>query len=261
MGLNGRILFCGCVNTKIISDGVKSKVLGALGPVGDAVSTVPDLCEVAANCDPLLAELAELDELTIVACHPRAVKWLFERAGVELSDEKVRFVNMKSDEIDSVLKEIFGNAEAAGHEVEMPESDGKSDWIPWFPVIDYERCVNCGQCLDFCLFGVYEKDEQGKVTVANPQNCKTNCPACARICPDAAIIFPKVGESPIDGAEVKDEDAVRANIKINVDKLLGGDPYAALMERKKKRKKLLVNRESMERAYEERQSHLKGEKQ
>ena len=30
------------------------------------------------------------------------------------------------------------------------------DWKPWFPVIDYDRCTNCMQCLSFCLFGVYK---------------------------------------------------------------------------------------------------------
>ena len=25
----------------------------------------------------------------------------------------------------------------------------------WYPVIDYSRCTNCMECIDFCLFGVY----------------------------------------------------------------------------------------------------------
>ncbi|MGI9519846.1 MAG: ATP-binding protein, partial [Pirellulaceae bacterium] len=25
----------------------------------------------------------------------------------------------------------------------------------WYPVIDYSRCTNCLECIDFCLFGVY----------------------------------------------------------------------------------------------------------
>ncbi len=41
--------------------------------------------------------------------------------------------------------------EAVGH-----AGEGKaSAWKPWFPVIDYDRCTNCMQCLSFCLFGVY----------------------------------------------------------------------------------------------------------
>lgn len=65
----------------------------------------------------------------------------------------------------------------------------------WYPIIDYERCVQCGQCLNFCLFGVYS-DADGEVVVANPDNCKPGCPACARVCPERAIIFPHYVDDP-----------------------------------------------------------------
>jgi NAD-dependent dihydropyrimidine dehydrogenase PreA subunit len=121
----------------------------------------------------------------------------------------------------------------------------------WFPVIDYDRCTSCGQCHEFCLFGVYEKTAGGRVVVAQPGSCKNNCPACARICPETAIIFPKVGETPINGAEIADEGARMANVKINVDEILGDDVYAALHARKEKRRSLL-NHKKLERALEER---------
>jgi ferredoxin len=87
--------------------------------------------------------------------------------------------------------------------------------------------------------------------VANPQSCKNNCPACARICPAAAIIFPKVGESPINGAEISDEEMLKANIRVNVDEILGNDVYAALNARKQKRQSLL-NQKKVEQALAER---------
>src|SRR2546422_3501427 len=34
------------------------------------------------------------------------------------------------------------------------------EWKPWFPVIDYDRCTNCMQCLSFCLFGVYGVEDR-----------------------------------------------------------------------------------------------------
>jgi len=71
-------------------------------------------------------------------------------------------------------------------------------WIPWYPVLDRQVCVDCGKCFDFCLFGVYSQDD-GVVTVRNPRNCKNNCPACARVCPVNAVIFPKFGRAPING--------------------------------------------------------------
>jgi Pyruvate/2-oxoacid:ferredoxin oxidoreductase delta subunit len=78
-------------------------------------------------------------------------------------------------------------------------SNPPSDWVPWFPVIDYDRCVNCKQCMNFCLFGTYGLSDEGRVQVVKPSGCKTNCPACARMCPRQAIIFPKYPDSPING--------------------------------------------------------------
>src|SRR5206468_2765308 len=102
------------------------------------------------------------------------------------------------------------------------------DWKPWFPVIDYDRCTNCMQCLSFCLFGVYGVDEQQRIQVQNNDNCKTNCPACSRVCPEAAIMFPKYKAGPINGDLVSDADLQREKMKIDISALLGGDVYAML---------------------------------
>ena len=77
----------------------------------------------------------------------------------------------------------------------------------WYPILDYERCVDCGKCHDFCLFGVYSI-EDGKVKVAQPQNCKNNCPACSRVCPAEAVIFPKYERSPINGGSASEEGVI-----------------------------------------------------
>jgi Pyruvate/2-oxoacid:ferredoxin oxidoreductase delta subunit len=60
----------------------------------------------------------------------------------------------------------------------------------WYPVVDEERCVDCGHCQQFCLFGVYARPANGPVAVSHPDLCKPGCPACSRICPHGAIIFP-----------------------------------------------------------------------
>jgi NAD-dependent dihydropyrimidine dehydrogenase PreA subunit len=198
--------------------------------LADAV-VVDDLCDAAAKGDPILKQqFAEIH-----ACHPRAVKALFAFAGHPLSEDV----------------ELHNHRKPVPQQPNAPTLHHSSDEVAWYPVIDYSRCTNCKQCHQFCLFGVYEQDEDGKVTVANPRSCKNNCPACARICPETAIIFPKVGESPIDGAEVTDETERKANVKVNVDEILGDDVYAALNARKAKRKSLL-NKKKIEQALEER---------
>lgn len=104
-------------------------------------------------------------------------------------------------------------------------------WKPWFPVIDYSRCTNCMQCLSFCLFDVYGVSSDNKIQVQNNDNCKTNCPACSRVCPEVAIMFPKYQGGPINGDEVSDQEANREKIKVDISSLLGGDIYASLRTR------------------------------
>ena len=61
----------------------------------------------------------------------------------------------------------------------------------WYPVIDFSRCTNCLECIDFCLFGVYGVDEADRVLVELPDHCRKGCPACSRVCPEQAILFPQ----------------------------------------------------------------------
>ena len=107
-------------------------------------------------------------------------------------------------------------------------------WLPWFPVIDYDRCTSCKQCLSFCLFGVFGVDDSDRVVVANAAKCKTGCPACSRVCPNTAIMFPKFEGSPVNGAVVDDTGRIREPVKVNLDDLLGGDVNAALRERSRR---------------------------
>jgi hypothetical protein len=88
----------------------------------------------------------------------------------------------------------------------------------WYPVIDYSRCTNCMECIDFCLFGVYGVDGQERILVENQDNCKRGCPACSRVCPEHAIMFPEYKTPAIAGAPVGAIDS----LKIDLTKLFGG---------------------------------------
>ena len=115
----------------------------------------------------------------------------------------------------------------------LPKPGG---WKPWFPVIDYGRCTNCMQCLSFCLFDVYGVSTDGKIQVQNENNCKTDCPACSRVCPEVAILFPKYRSGPINGDEINPDDLRREAMKVDISALLGGDIYQALRDRSDKAK-------------------------
>lgn len=129
-------------------------------------------------------------------------------------------------------------------------------WKPWFPVIDYDRCTNCMQCLSFCLFGVYGVDSEKKLQVQNQDNCKTNCPACSRVCPEAAIMFPKYKAGPINGDIVSDADLEREKMKVDISALLGGDVYSLLRERTAKAQSRFSKERDADKALAERQKCL-----
>lgn len=129
-------------------------------------------------------------------------------------------------------------------------------WKPWFPVIDYDRCTNCMQCLSFCLFGVYGVDAEKRIEVRNNDNCKTNCPACSRVCPEAAIMFPKYKAGPINGDEVSDSDLNREKMKIDISALLGGDVYSLLRDRSERARSRFSKERDSDKALAERQKCL-----
>ena len=127
------------------------------------------------------------------------------------------------------------------------------EWRPWFPVIDYDRCTNCMQCLSFCLFGVYGVDGGGKIQAQNHDNCTTNCPACSRVCPEAAIMFPKYKSGPINGDVVSAEDLDREKMKIDISALLGGDVYSMLRQRSERAQTRFSKERDANKALTERQ--------
>jgi hypothetical protein len=86
----------------------------------------------------------------------------------------------------------------------------------WYPVIDFSRCTNCMECIDFCLFGVYGVDGAESILVEQPDNCRKGCPACSRVCPENAIIFPQHKTPAIAGSEFGS-----ASLKIDLSKLFG----------------------------------------
>jgi len=88
----------------------------------------------------------------------------------------------------------------------------------WYPVIDYSRCTNCMECIDFCLFGVYGVDKHDRILVENQDSCKKGCPACSRVCPEHAIMFPDYKTPAIAGAPVGSV----SGLKIDLSKLFGG---------------------------------------
>lgn len=130
-----------------------------------------------------------------------------------------------------------GETVASPSDVPMNQSQA-APWVPWFPVLDFDRCVHCRQCVSFCPFGVYAVAD-GKVTVTAPRNCKDNCPACARMCPKQAIIFPKVPDSPINGDRVTEEAVQEARQRLEEQtKALAEEDLHSILAKRKLRARL-----------------------
>jgi NAD-dependent dihydropyrimidine dehydrogenase PreA subunit len=99
---------------------------------------------------------------------------------------------------------------AAGEVVRVAESPARR----WYPVIDYSRCTNCMECIDFCLFGVYGVDGAETILVEQPDNCRKGCPACSRVCPENAIIFPQHKTPAIAGSSIENAGGLKIDLSV-----------------------------------------------
>lgn len=261
------LVYCDCKYAQIIPEDVKQATLKALTESGQPFVAVPDLCELSARCDSRLNQIAANGPVKIAACFPRAVKWLFHSAGSPLKEDRTQVVNMRAlSATESPAAMLDGtvtpnlptgkDVSAPTNRVETKSAAEPGAWKPWFPVIDYDRCTNCMQCLSFCLFGVYGVDEQKRIQVQNQDNCKTNCPACSRVCPEAAIMFPKYKAGPINGDVVSDSDLNREKMKIDISALLGGDVYDMLRTRNQRAQSRFSKERDSDKALAERQKCL-----
>ena len=259
-----RILYCHCANAQVIPAEVKEGVLRQLCESGVPFETVTDLCELSARRAPVLKQITDSGSVTIAACYPRAVKWLFDAAGAPLPDT-AEVLNMRVENAESVcaalkLDNREGDSITKDYTTELARLESgaapSGSWSPWFPVIDFDRCTNCMQCLSFCLFGVYGVDSQSRIQAQNPELCKTNCPACSRVCPEAAIIFPKHKSGPINGDAVTEADLNREAMKVDISALLGGDVYSLLRNRSERAKSRFSKERDPDQALQERQRCL-----
>ncbi|MHC4738841.1 MAG: hypothetical protein ACYS9Y_08050 [Planctomycetota bacterium] len=249
MSKNAKVLFCNCGYSNIIDSNLKTQVLNALDAAAVDFEAVQDLCEMAAGKNPKLKCWAQAESIIIVACYSRAVKWLFNAADAPLDPGKTQFHNMRTCTPEEIILSLLGEKITDNNKQEF-QLEEKGHWIPWFPVIDYDRCKNCMQCMNFCLFGVYGLSEDELVQVINPGGCKTNCPACARMCPQTAIIFPKYTEPPINGDTVDDNNAELQKPHLDITKLSHNDIHEMIRRRSKGKERFAKNKTDRKQADE-----------
>jgi NAD-dependent dihydropyrimidine dehydrogenase PreA subunit len=186
-------------------------------------------------------ELTESDEQRVTDLHPRP-------------DRNIHCIDFKlSGDADPLIAEIrrIVGAEPAAGDFRLPIIAGEVTQIDeqasrrWYPVIDFNRCTNCMECVDFCLFGVYGVDGTENILVEQPDNCRKGCPACSRVCPANAIIFPQHKAPAIAGAEVDGEEGFKIDLSQLFGAPVGGDDPIATAARERDEQLLLSGREAV----------------
>lgn len=59
----------------------------------------------------------------------------------------------------------------------------------WYPVIDYEKCEECGTCTNKCKHGVFNQEKAPTPVVIFPEGCIQGCHGCGNLCPSGAIQY------------------------------------------------------------------------
>lgn len=203
---NKQITICSCASRTFISKEKVAEIASTLKNKGYNVVVEADLCKKIMHKSPDMQGIAAG---VILACYPRAIRSHLDWLGLTAR----QVIDIRSKNQEEVLSQ-FGISYSDNQEANTSEKEytlQKINEFPvenqidaWYPILDKDRCTECGKCHDFCLFGVYTIENK-QIKVVQPQNCKNDCPACARMCPSKAIIFPKYEKSPINGG-MEDEE-------------------------------------------------------
>jgi NAD-dependent dihydropyrimidine dehydrogenase PreA subunit len=162
--------------------------------------------------DTALAEKAGGDAAGL----PDRTIWSLQLQESDTAETHLREIRRIAAEVGLALPKPrrAARSEQAGFQLDRPV---ETPLHRWYPVVDYSRCSDCLECVDFCLFGVFGVDDDQRLIVENPDNCKPGCPACARVCEKNAVMFPMHNHPAIAGAS----GAGRVKIKLDLSQLLG----------------------------------------
>ncbi|HLX61335.1 MAG TPA: ferredoxin family protein [Planctomycetota bacterium] len=223
------------------------ELIGELTARGVVFQTLDSIYDLQADDDGASFLRSIRGDLICLGWHyPRALKWILARQNLEVNGvaRKLHCVDLREGSAASLAQQtadILAGAASAVVEPPVrkdpppkptlsPKERGaiaekelapplNADLSPrWYPVIDYDTCTNCMDCMDFCLFGVYGVDAEATLRVVQQDQCRTDCPACSRVCPVGAIMFPKYQTNQAIAGAIGGE---RGEIKLDLSKIFG----------------------------------------
>ena len=185
---------------------LEEELVNALAKRDDVdVVTVPHLYDLAEKDDALKFLRAATGPMLVLAwLYPRAIHSTLDHLHIKAHSTQIHLKD--GDTAQGILAEIFRklaklpSSANPKSKIQNPKSFASSTAHRWFPVIDRERCTDCMECIEFCLFGVFGVDDEQHLLVESPDNCRKGCPACSRVCPQGAIIFPMHRQPVVAGA-------------------------------------------------------------
>ena len=144
------VTICVCASRSLIDKEKAGRLAAILKKENYHVSLEADLCKKVMN------KSADMDEIAsgiIMACYPRAIHSHFHWLGLKAK----QVIDIRNNSLDGILSQlqIENNENMPETEVfieqinSFPVEDGTD---AWFPVLDKDRCVECGKCHDFCSF-------------------------------------------------------------------------------------------------------------
>ncbi|MGL4595170.1 MAG: 4Fe-4S binding protein [Thermoguttaceae bacterium] len=189
---------------------------------GETVWVIPSIYDLQPSGESIKIIREREEPMLLLSDLPlRAVRCLLRQSKVDLDSPSLLIFDYTDTKANQLREKISPTWQICTNErgtIEKNESDVSKDSsekkpslsgcvhiVPesalhrWYPIIDPDRCTGCLECVNFCLFGVYTISESERPHVEQPGACRNGCPACSRVCPSGAIMFPLYEDPYIAG--------------------------------------------------------------
>ncbi len=81
-------------------------------------------------------------------------------------------------------------------------------------ILRSDRCINCGTCIEACIYGCHVRSEEDPRIMADPkENCCRNCFACIKRCPREALSMYRSEEYYAQGDTTYTPDRIRTTLE------------------------------------------------